>query len=173
MNEQEIHIHLHIGSLEKRAKFRPRTRTKTRPKTTSSESELKTTMTRSLWERHMFGSFTKGLNPWINLQAARQAAASGQSVEVMGYEMEEARIAGLTVEQFKHTKGSTITPDDLVDYMIESGFKMAENYAISRELIESYLESRIELLGQAWTLSSYNISQLRSKVYQRDLELAS
>ena len=173
MKEQEIHIHLYLKPPENKTEFRPRPRAKIRSNITSTESDFRALMVRNLWERYIFGPFTTGLNPWINLQSARHAAASGQSVEDMGYEMEEARIAGQTVEKLKHTKGSTVTPDDLVDFMIEKGFKIAEGYGISRELIESYLESRIELLGQAWTLTKNNISQQKAKVYQRDLKLAS
>jgi len=173
MGQQEIHVHFYLEPPRTKAEPRPRHRTKARPKVTYSESEFRILMTRILWERHMFGPFTAGLNPWINLQSARQAAVSGQSVEVMGYEMDEARIAGQTAEKFTHTKGSIVTPDNLVDFMIEKGFKIAERYAISRELMELYLESRIELLGQAWNLTNFNISQQQAKVYQRDLDLAS
>ena len=168
-----IHIHVHVQGPESNTGFKRRRKARAKSKVTYSESEFRILMTRILWERHMFSPFTMGLNPWINLQSARQAAVSGQSVEVMGYEMDEARIAGQTAEKFTHTKGSIVTPDNLVDFMIEKGFKIAERYAISRELMELYLESRIELLGQAWNLTNFNISQQQAKVYQRDLDLAS
>ena len=173
MGQQEIHVHFYLEPPRTKAEPRPRHRTKARPKATYSESEFRDLMTRNLWERHMFSSFTMGLNPWINLQSAKQADASGQSVEIMGCEMEEARIAGQTVEKFTHTIGSIVTADNIVDFMIKRGFKIAERYEIARELMELYLESRIELLGQAWTLTNYNIAQQKAKVYQRDLELAS
>lgn len=170
---ETIHFYVHVGLPESKTGFKRRHKARANPNVIHSESEFRTLMTRNLWEKHMFETFTAGINPWINLQSARRAAESGQSVEVMGCEMDEARIAGQSVEKFTHTKGSIVTPDNLVDFMIERGFKIAERCGIDRELMESYLLSRIELFGQAWTLTNFNISQQQAKVYQRDLDLTS
>ena len=171
MNEQEIHIHIHTESPTNRRGSRPKAAVK--PRGISKEADMKALMTRNLWERFLFEPFTTGLNPWINLQSARKAVESGHSVEIMGYEMDEARLTNSMIEKAKHTKGSIVTADDLIDFMIESGFSIAESTGIRRELMELYLESRIDLVGLAWDLSSDKISQRKAAIYQRELSLAS
>lgn len=168
-----IHVHIHLGNLaQEQSSENVGSISRTNNPIRSKESFRKL-MVENLWGRFMFEPFVRGLNRWMGYQAARVADSAGQSVELMGPEMEETGRVERTKKSYGHTRGTMVTPGDLTEIMIEKGFKLAEKNSIDREIMELYLEYNIKILGDAWDLKDETISQLQARIYQKGLKLAS
>ncbi len=173
MGSQEVHIIIHIedsrvAQIPEKAKSTPKA-----SDTIKSKDEFRRSIAETLWGRWMFRPFADGFNPYMNYLATKAADQAGQSVEIMSQEMEELNRSGRRLDFYKRTRGNIATPRDLTEVMIEKGLRLAERMGIDVETAKLYIENNVGILAEAWGLKSGNTSQLKAKVYQEELKIAS
>ena len=167
----EIHIHIHGGDLDLSSEPITIGRRRRLPRTEiRSFSDIQTSMAENIWKKNLVALFLKGLPVWYHLQGSRIDELSGGSNDSNGLEVELAVIDERIREQFSSAHGSHISKEKLVNVMVSFGARLAEQKGIEKGVIEQYLESRIQLQSEALALTQKNTAQLKSRIYQRDLE---
>lgn len=185
MNRQEIHFHFHLDTFSNQSEIvvnsdsqadqltKPGHPTDKRGKRTLVHENIRKSVAENLWRRFMYRPFVESINPWMNYKATQIADEACQSVEFAGAEMDEINRVKRAKKSYASTRGTIVTPEDLTEIMIEQGLRLAEDRNINRGLMEMYLEYNVGILAEVWALKDETASQLKARIYQRELKLAS
>ncbi len=179
----EIHLHLYIHHSEVTQELSAPAKVETTVVHTPVSSpkkdifipaiDMETKLARANWKRHFHYIFERGYLVWFKLEGSWADSQSGGSND-SGH-LETADIANR--EQFREkaasAKGSHISKEKLVDEMVRDGLRLAREKGYEQADMDLYMETRAQSIGEGYGLKEENIAQLRSRVYQGRLELAS
>jgi len=124
------------------------------------------------WRKYMFVHFMQGLQIHQNLMGAKAAELAGQSVELSSIEMAARESEKPRVRAYRSAHGTHLHAEKLVRKELTEGLKVALSKSIPADIIRSFIEGEIDLMGEreSYGLSPSTKAELKALVYQSELQ---
>lgn len=172
--KQEIHIHIHTEDPENTLTSRTKASVFGRARSRRRQIfDFETSIIESFWKRNLYNQFMKGLPVWYTLQGSKADSSSGGTNEGAGLEPDIAYHEDAMRKCFRSAHGLHIKKEKLVDTMVKNGLKHSRARGFPEEAMQQYLEYTIQLYADAIELKDENAAQLKGRIYQTRMQLAS
>lgn len=179
-NEHDINIHIFVHqegetpqnpSLQRdQIEARPQ-RPSARKRAPREMVDIKTSMARTFWSKNLHRIFELDFMTWYNLQGTWADRSRGGSND--GTHLETADHNEEFRQKSASAKGLHIPKEILVDEMVKCGLLLARENNYERATMEQYMETKAQLVAEGYGLNEEHAAQLKSRVYQGRMQIAS